>query len=106
MESGKCVDLHVCGKLSLQEDMKGYSVGACSPVICVKPDETSRDIMVGVCIRVMCRCQKYTLHKYGRSLICCKFRHEKEHRRNRWTHGTNTWRLKIKFLNLKKMSVL
>ena len=53
MESGKCVDLHVCGKLSLQEDMKGHSVGACSPVICVKPDETSRDIMVGVYIPVM-----------------------------------------------------
>jgi len=26
MESGKCVDLHVCGKASFQEDMKGHSV--------------------------------------------------------------------------------
>jgi len=34
MGSGKCVDLHVCGNASFQEDMKGHSVSACSPVMC------------------------------------------------------------------------
>jgi len=49
-DRGKCLALHVCGKASCTEDIKGHSVGDSSPVICVKPDETSSDIMVGGCI--------------------------------------------------------
>ena len=34
IESGKCLDLHVCGKASDQKDVEGHSVGAYRPVIC------------------------------------------------------------------------
>ena len=51
----------MCGKASFTEDIKGHSVGASSPVICVKPDETSSDIMV---VAVFCDVYlaKYTHH--------------------------------------------
>ena len=54
MDSVKCLDLYVCGKASVQEETKEHSVGVCSSVICVKPDETSRSVTVGVCMAVIC----------------------------------------------------
>jgi len=53
MDSVKCLDLYVCGKASGQEEIKEHSVGACSSVICVKPDETSRAVTVCVCMDVI-----------------------------------------------------
>jgi hypothetical protein len=44
----------VCGKASGEEELKEHSFGACSPVICVKPDETARGISVGDRMSVMC----------------------------------------------------
>jgi len=41
-----CLDLHLCGKASCQEDIEGYSVGAFSRVIRVKSDETSKYIIL------------------------------------------------------------
>ena len=54
MDSVKCLDLYVCGKASGQEEINEHSVGSCSPVICVKPDEISRGISVGACMTVIC----------------------------------------------------
>ena len=54
MDSVKCLDFYVCGKASGQVDIKEHSVDACSSVTCVKPDVTSRDVTVGVCMAVMC----------------------------------------------------
>ena len=44
----------MCGKAFGQEEINEHSVGSCSFVICVKPDETSREITVGVCMAVIC----------------------------------------------------
>jgi hypothetical protein len=33
MDSVKCLDLYVCGKASVQEEIKEHCVGASSPVI-------------------------------------------------------------------------
>ena len=53
MDSVKSLDLYVCGEASGQENIKEHRFGACRPVICVKPDETSTDITVGVRMAVM-----------------------------------------------------
>jgi hypothetical protein len=44
----------VCGKASGEEEIKAHIVGACSSVICMKPDETSRVITVVEFMSVMC----------------------------------------------------
>ena len=61
MDSVKSLDLYVCGEASGQENIKEHRFGACRPVICVKPDETSTDITVGVRMAVMWLA-KYTQH--------------------------------------------
>jgi len=43
----------VCGKASGLEEIKEHSIGSCSPVICVKPDETSRGISVDAIVAVI-----------------------------------------------------
>ena len=47
MDSVKCLDIYVCGKASGQEEIIEHSIGYFSPVVCVKPYETSRGISVG-----------------------------------------------------------
>jgi hypothetical protein len=69
MDSSKCLDLYVCGKASGQEEINEHSVRACSPLICVKPDETSRGITVGACMAVICILQNIRTQAYGRSLV-------------------------------------
>jgi hypothetical protein len=47
----------VCGKASGEKEIKEHCVGACSPVICVNPDKTSKCITVGDRMSVMCNWQ-------------------------------------------------
>jgi hypothetical protein len=47
----------VCDKASGKVEIMEHSFDACSPVICVKPDETSRGITVGDRMSVMCNWQ-------------------------------------------------
>ena len=53
MDSVKCLDIYVCGKASGQEEIIEHSIGYFSPVVCVKPYETSRGISVGAIMAVI-----------------------------------------------------
>ena len=44
----------MCGKASGEEKINEHIFGACTSVICVKPDETSRGITVGAFMAVIC----------------------------------------------------